>query len=60
MEKLAKLFEAISKLIELDSCSPLLKATFTGIALSTETNPLSQDGKLNFRESVFDLISILK
>ena len=59
MDKLAKVFEAVSKLMELDSCSTFLKSVFPTISLSLEPNPLSQEGKGAFKEAVIDLISIL-
>jgi len=59
MDKLQRVFEAVSKLMELDSCSLFLKSVFTSIALSHEPNPLSQEGKAAFKEAAMDLVSVL-
>lgn len=60
MDKLSKVFEAVSKLIELDTCAPSLKTVYPAISLSTDPNPLSQEGKSLFKEVLLDFISTLK
>ena len=60
MDKLSKVFEAVSKLIELDTCAPFLKKVYPSISLSTDPNPLSQEGKSVFKDGLLDFISTLK
>ena len=60
MDKLSKVFEAVSKLIELETCGPFLKSVYPSISLSTDPNPLSQEGKSTFKEVLLDFISALK
>ena len=60
MDKLSKVFEAVSKLIELDTCWSFLKSVYPSISLSTDPNPLSQEGKSTFKEVLLDFISALK
>ena len=60
MDKLSNVFEAVSKLIELETCGPFLKTVYPSISLSTDPNPLSQEGKSIFKEVLLDFISALK